>query len=585
MKTDIKIFILSTVIAISSFTASKQFSDNNTKFASTGNVYDSIFDSSDIPVPDDSEYNFTKDNVTGSQDVINIDNISESFPESYDLRDFGIVSPVRSQGSYGTCWAISALGSIETQIMRNGWETMPALSSWHLSYFSYAGNRPFTTSNETPFLTGGNNTTAISTLSKWVGPVSETSVPYAASNYVNDDMQHEYDYQVQDVYNVHPWIESHMRYSKNSIKELIMQHNAVSVYYNASDAYYNPKTFAHNCYNSTEVTHGINIIGWDDNFSRENFTEVPEHNGAWLVKNSWGKGWGDNGYLWISYDDTSLHEAVCYFCKPKDTYGYNYYYDDHGWITSISTNAAQTNLTGYMANVFTAHDDEEISAVSFYTIDPGASYDIQVYKGLLKRSPLGTEVSSTTSGSEEYKGYHTVDLDEPVSVSAGERFSVVVKITNPSSPYTIPVEAAIYTTIDNVNYANISMSALSQDAYVSKSFVSNDGISWFDPVNKTYTYKYPDLFNLKSSTQVFNYVFIGNVCLKAFSKGTYCEPDPVGDINGDGNVNAVDAVILIRYLNSEDISEEVLSYDACDVNSDGVINLLDIIYLKSILIK
>ena len=51
--------------------------------------------------------------------------------------------------------------------------------------------------------------------------------------------------------------------------------------------------------------HGVLIIGWDDNYSKDNFYyEKPENDGAWLVLNSWGTSWGNNGTAWISYDDS-----------------------------------------------------------------------------------------------------------------------------------------------------------------------------------------------------------------------------------------------------------------------------------------
>lgn len=50
--------------------------------------------------------------------------------------------------------------------------------------------------------------------------------------------------------------------------------------------------------------HAMIIIGWDDNYSKDNFVyEKPENDGAWLVLNSWGSNWGNNGTGWISYED------------------------------------------------------------------------------------------------------------------------------------------------------------------------------------------------------------------------------------------------------------------------------------------
>ena len=55
------------------------------------------------------------------------------------------------------------------------------------------------------------------------------------------------------------------------------------------------------------ANHSITIVGWDDDFSKDNFRNgfKPEGNGAWLVKNS--RGYQDirSGYMWISYEDGS----------------------------------------------------------------------------------------------------------------------------------------------------------------------------------------------------------------------------------------------------------------------------------------
>lgn len=60
------------------------------------------------------------------------------------------------------------------------------------------------------------------------------------------------------------------------------------------------------CYTSSNgiTDHGIVIIGWDDNYSKDNFVyEKPQKDGAWLILNSWGTQWGNNGTAWVSYED------------------------------------------------------------------------------------------------------------------------------------------------------------------------------------------------------------------------------------------------------------------------------------------
>ena len=52
-------------------------------------------------------------------------------------------------------------------------------------------------------------------------------------------------------------------------------------------------------------SHAVTVIGWDDNYSKDNFYyEKPENDGAWLVLNSWGTGWGNKGTAWVSYEDS-----------------------------------------------------------------------------------------------------------------------------------------------------------------------------------------------------------------------------------------------------------------------------------------
>ncbi|MGO9018224.1 MAG: C1 family peptidase [Syntrophobacteraceae bacterium] len=83
--------------------------------------------------------------------------------------------------------------------------------------------------------------------------------------------------------------------------------------------------------------HEVAIIGWNDNFPARNFAEAgfdppPPGDGAWLVRNSWGAWWGNNGCFWLSYYDTSLNiDAYAYDgvgLTPR--HGWIYQYDNLG---------------------------------------------------------------------------------------------------------------------------------------------------------------------------------------------------------------------------------------------------------------
>jgi hypothetical protein len=54
------------------------------------------------------------------------------------------------------------------------------------------------------------------------------------------------------------------------------------------------KSGVFNGQNNSSVNHVLMLVGWDD--AKE----------AWLVKNSWGKDWGEDGYAWIKYGSNNI---------------------------------------------------------------------------------------------------------------------------------------------------------------------------------------------------------------------------------------------------------------------------------------
>ncbi len=109
--------------------------------------------------------------------------------------------------------------------------------------------------------------------------------------------------------------------------------------------------------------HAITIVGWDDEYKKENFQEEnrPTHDGAYIILNSWGEEVGDYGYFYVSYDDTYIEQDISgvkeltEITENTETYDKIYEYDELGMTTYLlGVNDAQTQLldTIYAANVF-----------------------------------------------------------------------------------------------------------------------------------------------------------------------------------------------------------------------------------------
>ncbi|MBP3309713.1 MAG: hypothetical protein J6L05_02745 [Ruminococcus sp.] len=437
---------------------------------------------------------------TAVKESMDIYGAADILPSSFDLRESSGITSVKNQSVYGTCWAHSSAGSAETGIL----DSVPDvnLSELHTAYYSYYDSvADF--SNITEHLNAGGTVGLVVNLwSQWLGPVFEEKLPYENTSYFENSndlysMMHESDFHLENAYMFDYDSERSNKDEINSlVKQFVYNGNAVDVsfYSDPSKCY----SITHSSTNSNRLpkfaNHAVTIAGWDDNYPASNFVVEPEGDGAWLVKNSWGSSFGEDGYIWISYYDTSLCDFAVYELGDKTNYSTLYQHDTFIPVHRMSaSDNADINQPSYMANIFTAKENEQIEAVSTYFDTPGTEYEIIVYTGLTDPSdPTSGLPSDTTEGVSTLTGYATIELDENVKLSEGELFSVVVKLYSEENPYVIPFEGSMFVQDENDKITDISgfttYYGISYNTSAQESFYSADGSEWVDTYNEKYIY-------------------------------------------------------------------------------------------------
>ena len=375
-------------------------------------------------------------------------------PEEYDLRDYGLVEPVPNQGQLGICWAVAANSAAGSTLMKQFPQT--SLSPVHTAWFNYNGSAEeeayfgMSGTGVNAFYIGGNDSMVVGTMAAWKGPVSSEAVPLTPDDQEipDESLRYAADYHLQDAYymigGVYTESDQDAVIANDITKQILMETGAVTIQYYSSnsDGAYNPETCAWYNSEASTIDHNVLIIGWDDDYPKENFLEgnQPEHDGAWLIRNSWGTEWGDDGCFWLSYEDKTLRSGVAYLLEEADNYAKNYQYDTAGWQFALPVNEEE-RTRAKAANIFTAEGNEMLEAVSFYTTDANTNYTVSVYTGVSEGQPeSGTAHKVIQSGTEPYAGYHTIELDAPIPLKAGEKFSIVVELENPTYESPLAIE-------------------------------------------------------------------------------------------------------------------------------------------------
>lgn len=415
---------------------------------------------------------------------------------TYNANEERFVTDVKNQRNTSLCWAFSLASNLETSLLTQE-QKYYDLSEEQLAYFwanrvnDPLGNTPNDkiTRTQSDYHGTGNGRVASFFLSTWSGMTTEEKVPFQSSSVTWPDSL---------AYDTSAYMEDAIfsQYTVERTKQLLMEYNSVSAMIYMLDNYYYPDTASYSCPQSGLVNHAVTIVGWDDTYSKENFPSASgvKNDGAWIVKNSYGKNWGKNGYFYLSYEDKSITNLVSNTAVTTPAYPNNYFYDGAaaGTVTFPSTTI---NNGYYISNIFKATagngKDEELGEIVTAVPQDNTDFQIQVYTDL-------KNTSDPTSGTPTYAepvdytqplaGIHTIRLNTPVKIPQGTFYSVVIRIPDGSNKF-------------YVEKTTTSTSWFTATAGIDpdQSFFSTSGKKWYDAGNQ-----YNCCFSVKAHTKTLD---------------------------------------------------------------------------------
>ena len=393
-----------------------------------------------------TQFNYTAISGDYSLFTFNLTEYTDELPSYYNLVDDGYVSPVKDQKNGGNCWSFTAMAVLESCILKLTNTTYDLSENNLKNLMAYYSNWGWNSKTND----GGKVGMTLGYFSSWLGPVLDETDIYSDRGVLSDIFD--------AVFHVdNALLLQRLNFTDNDeVKRAILTYGAVGGDLCYADQFLKTDTCGYYCDYSYSSNHAVTIVGWDDTYSKNNFLTTPEGDGAWIIKNSWGTDWGDNGFAYVSYYDKSLtHGSGNYLYTLKldnvRQYDKNYQYDMGYSITS-----KYTTKSFLYKNIFTSSDDEYLVAVSTYFFSP-VNWTVNII--------VNGESVLNKSGSAK-AGYHTIDLNTSINLNKGDVFEVVFnQTTSGENNVTLPL----------MNYADFNKN-VSQNGV---SFIYNGG-KWID---------------------------------------------------------------------------------------------------------
>ena len=209
--------------------------------------------------------------------------VDKSLPSNFSWVDQGGVTPVKDQGTCGSCWAFAAVAELEAHMLIRYGATLDLSEQQVVSCNNMGAG------------CGGGWAFAAYDLFEDHGAVLEDCHPYLAADPPYAACR-------QGESPGFGWISGY-RYISNNVTQIktALLDGPVCTAIDASDAF---EAYESGCFDQpgAGTNHLVLIVGWDDRHC--------DGAGAWLIKNSWGPGFGMSGYIWVRYGAASTGTAV-----------------------------------------------------------------------------------------------------------------------------------------------------------------------------------------------------------------------------------------------------------------------------------
>ena len=225
-----------------------------------------------------------------------LQNLPQATAPSFDWRQFGIVGPIKDQSQCGSCWDFSGTGVVEMVLFKAG--ILPATTAGQLSeqYTLDCG--------QNGGCNGDDNTTVLAWAKQTGLPLTSCYGPYQAQSGSCNNKSCQ-------LYKITDWGYCGAQdgvCDTQAIKNAMVAYGPIGAAVAADSDFSNyqaGQVYAGD--GSTSIDHDIILVGWDDSKGSK---------GAWILRNSWGTSWGDQGYMWIEYGANEVGYAAVWATTP-----------------------------------------------------------------------------------------------------------------------------------------------------------------------------------------------------------------------------------------------------------------------------